>query len=59
MRVKIGAQWHEVDPTSAIMIELTAADRANIANMVPDATKYAVFHDADERSVEQKRAWME
>ncbi len=58
MRVKIGDQWHEVSPESAICIELTAGDRRNIANMLPEATKYAVFADTDPREPAAKLEWM-
>lgn len=59
MRIKVGDDWHHVEPGKAIMVELTDADRRNIANMAENATKYAVFDDADPRSTNQKLAWME
>lgn len=59
MRIKVGDQWHQVEPGKAIMVELTGADRRNIANMADGCTKYAVFDDADQRSADHKLAWME
>ncbi len=59
MRVKIGDQWFEPAADQAIMIELTEGDRRNIRNMAPGATKYAVFHDDDERDHGEMNAWME
>lgn len=59
MRVKIGNRWHDVVSDGPLCVELTDADRRNIAAMVPHATKYAVFSDDDERSSDEKREWME
>lgn len=59
MRVKVGEQWHEVTADAAICVELSSADRRNIANMLPEATRYAVFSDSDRRSPEEKLAWMD
>lgn len=44
MRVKVGSTWYDctVEP---VAVELTAEDRKNIANMAPDATRYAVLPD--------------
>ncbi|WP_202306484.1 hypothetical protein [Mesorhizobium sp. L-8-10] len=41
------------------MVELTDGDKRNIANMHPEATRYAVFEDDDGWSNEQKFAWMD
>ncbi len=59
MRIKVGDKWFEATPDEPIMIELTKADRSNLNNMAPEATKYAVFHDRDKRTKEQKLEWME
>lgn len=40
------------------MIELSDADRRNIANMVPGARFYACFDDKDARTTDEKLAWM-
>lgn len=40
MRFKVGNIWYGVAP---LMIELTDADKENIRNMLPSATRYAVF----------------
>ena len=58
MRVKIGNHWHSIKPDSAIMVELSDADRRNIANMAPGARFYGSFHPQDERDEDQKVAWM-
>lgn len=59
MRVKIGARWHEVASDNALCVELTEADRRNIAAMAPNATKYAVFSEDDARTSAEKLEWME
>lgn len=61
MRVKVGHKWFEVSPGQPLMVELTERDRANIVNMAPGASCYAVFDDldAEEWSKEEKLAWME
>ncbi|MBB3910847.1 hypothetical protein [Sphingomonas desiccabilis] len=59
MRIKIADTWHEVKLGTPIMIELSQADRRNIANMAPTATKYACFADGEPMSVDQKRDWMD
>lgn len=58
MRVKHGDQWFECEPGKPLMVELTEGDKANITNMHPDATKYAVFDNSDTMTVDEKRAWM-
>ena len=40
------------------MIELSDADRRNIANMAPGARFYGSFHPQDERDEDEKIAWM-
>lgn len=59
MRVKHGDQWFECEPGKPLMIELTAGDRRNIARMLPDATKYALFDDAEPMNNGDKLAWMD
>lgn len=59
MRVKVGDRWHEVTPDAALCVELTEADRRNIANMAPWATKYAAFADDDPRDRDAKMKWMD
>ena len=59
MRVKVGNEWFECQPGQPIMIELADGDRRNIAQMRPEATRYAIFDDEDGWSVEQKLVWME
>lgn len=59
MRIKTGSQWFECRPDQPIMVELTDGDKRNIANMHPDATRYAIFDDNDDWSKEQKLAWMD
>lgn len=57
MIVKIGNMVFNGDQFAPMMIELTQKDKENIANMAPDATKYAVFPD-DWGTPEEMRAWM-
>lgn len=59
MRVKIGDDWFGATPDQPIMIEMNDQDKRNIRNMHPDATKYAIFSDLDERTREEKMKWME
>lgn len=57
MRVKINGQWYDAN-SDLICVELTGSDKHNIANMHPDATKYASFPDYNGLSKEEKLAWM-
>jgi hypothetical protein len=59
MRVKIGSKWFDCMNGQPIMIELSEKDRANIAAMHPDATRYALFDDNELMSVEQRFDWMD
>lgn len=59
MRVKVGDEWHAVESGKPIMVELTDADRRNIAAMLPEATKYACFDDSAPLSPDEKFAWMD
>ena len=54
MRVKIGDQWF----SASFCVELTAEDKQRIAAMPTDCTLYAQFEDGDDRSADEKRAWM-
>lgn len=56
MRVKVGSEWFEAKDGQPIMVELSEADKTNIANMAPEATKYAVFDD--NQTSDEKLAWM-
>ena len=47
MRVKVGDDWFEGACGRPIMVELTKQDKLNIANMNPEATRYAIFAKAD------------
>lgn len=59
MRVKVGDQWFKCEPGQPVMIEVTESDKQNIANMHPEATRYAVFDDGDGWSNERKLTWMD
>lgn len=59
MRFKVGDTWYEALPGQPIMLEMTPKDRENIANMAPEATRYALFDPHDERTVEEMFVWME
>ncbi|WP_066519770.1 hypothetical protein [Sphingobium cloacae] len=59
MRVKVGNEWFSDEPGRPIAVELTLADRRNIANMLPEATRYGQFSKADDDvPVDIKRQWM-
>lgn len=56
MKVKIGDRVYDGEE-QPIMVVLTDADKANIANMAPECSKYAAFPEGmDEAEV---RLWME
>jgi hypothetical protein len=58
MRVKIGETWY--DPNNIpIMIELTDADKINIANMLPEAKRYSAYPDGVFESDQEALDWME
>lgn len=57
MKVKIGAVRYGKLPHTPVMVELTQQDKENIANMPPEATKYAVFPE-NWGTDEEKLAWM-
>lgn len=59
MRIKIGDTWYSPSAEAAIMLELSDADKANIAGMAASATRYAQFDDGDPRTSDQKVAWMD
>ena len=59
MRVKINDKWHDVLPNKSIMIQLSDADKRNIANMHPDADRYACFHDDDVMTSTERHYWMD
>ncbi|WP_137681184.1 hypothetical protein [Aurantiacibacter suaedae] len=60
MRVKVGNTWYEAEPGQPLAIELTEADKANIADMLPGCTRYAVMHDRDatDHTPQQKMDWL-
>ena len=59
MRVKIKDTWYVPDKDTPICIELTNQDKINIKNMLPDATKYAIYDENGELDSEEKaRQWM-
>ena len=59
MRIKVGDKWFKCEPGQPIMVQLTDTDRQNIASMVPEASRYALFDDQDELSPDEKLAWMD
>ena len=59
MRFKIGNTWHKQELGQPIMVELTDADKANIANMCPSCTRYAVIDDEEFDSEEAEEQWMD
>ena len=59
MRIKIKDKWHNISPDKPIMIQLSDADKRNIANMHPDCDRYAVFHDDDTMRSNDREVWMD
>ena len=57
MKIRVGNVFYGVQPHAPVMVELTPQDKENIANMLPDATKYAIFPD-DWGTPEEMLAWM-
>ena len=47
MRIKVKDKWYEASKGAHIMVELTDSDKANLANMLPECSKYAQFADDD------------
>jgi len=58
MRVKVGNWWFEACSMLPVMVELTEQDKRNIANMAPEATRYACFADDDPRDEAERKEWM-
>jgi len=59
MRVRIGNWWYAPTSSLPLMVELTEADKALIAHMASDATKYACFAKDEPMDEEQRKEWME
>jgi hypothetical protein len=58
MRVKVGANWFDATTEEPVMVVLTQKEKADIANMAPDATMYAVFVDDCAMSSNERLSWM-
>ena len=58
MKVKIGDKWYEPTPNAPIMIVLNNHDKFNLSHMDENDTKYAEFHDDDEKSITEMQEWM-
>ena len=56
MKVKIDNTWHTQE-LSPIAIELTEQDKINIANMAPDAKRYAIY-PASWTDQDTMRSWI-
>jgi aconitase A len=56
MKVKIGEVIYD-SAAEPVMVILSAADKANISNMLPEATRYASFPDGWGTS-DEMLAWM-
>lgn len=56
MKVKIGDQVFDAE-LEPVMLILSAKDRANIAAMSPDATRFLQFPDDHFPSEEAMKAW--
>jgi len=57
MKVKVGDRVYSSE-RQPIMVILTEQDKINIANMVPEATRYAEFSNALGWTREEELAWM-
>lgn len=55
MRIKVGNVVYS-GKEEPVMVILNKQDKINIANMLPDATRYCVYPDT--WSVEEIEAWM-
>lgn len=58
MRVKVGGMWFDCKD-APIMVQLSAADKQNIANMPAEASRYAEFDEHDGKSAEDRLRWMD
>lgn len=58
MRVKIGSNWFQPGPGQPVMVELSEADKRNITNMLPEASRYAEFHDDSPMTRAEREEWM-
>ena len=58
MKIKVADSIFTAKPDQPIMVILEELDKQNIANMHPDATKYACFHKDEIMDVEEKKKWM-
>lgn len=56
MKVKIGNTIYDAKD-QPVMVIFSDLDKKNIANMLPECTKYACWPD-DERSIQQMFHWM-
>ena len=59
LRVKIYDTWHQPNDHICLVIEFDEQDKINIKGMAENCFKYAIFHDEDVRSTEEKFQWME
>ena len=57
MQIKVGDKIYS-ENDQPIMVILTDADKKNIANMLPECTKYASFPDDTKLTEDEQYAWM-
>ena len=57
MKVKVGNKIYDGE-AEPVMVILTDSDKANIAHMLPECTKYAAFPDDLGWSDEEMYEWM-
>ncbi len=57
MKIKIGNTWFDEEVDGPFMLVLDSSDKKNIANMAPEATKYAIFKDGL-MTEDEMREWM-
>lgn len=57
MRVKVNGVWYDAQ-SDAICIEVNKTEQEQIANMAPDAKRYAQFPDDSDLTPDDMRRWM-
>lgn len=55
MRIKVEDTWYDAE-NMPICVELTQADKENIANMAPEATRYSAF--PEDFPIDLMREWI-
>ena len=59
MKIKVGNKWFIAEPGTPLMVQLSAKDKENIKNMLPECDRYASMEKDDYPDVEAMYAWMD